>query len=125
MTGGYTMYLKDGKLHYDYNFLDGLHYHLTSPPLPKGKTTLKYEFVLDKSKLNPGVFMPWPGTGKLYVNGKKVDETYMEKTHISTYSLAETFDVGLDTGTQVDPNYEGSPFPFKGELDRVTITLTD
>ena len=45
--------------------------------------------------------------------------------HISTYSLAETFDVGFDYGTQVDPAYAGSPFPFSGELDRVTITLTD
>lgn len=45
--------------------------------------------------------------------------------YISTYSLAETFDVGIDNGTQVDPDYAGSPFPFTGELDRVTITLTD
>ena len=51
--------------------------------------------------------------------------TDMPRMHISTYSLAETFDVGVDYGTQVDPGYEGSPFPFKGELDRVVITLTD
>ena len=49
----------------------------------------------------------------------------MPQMHISTYSLAETFDVGRDTGTQVDKDYEGSPFLFTGELDRVTITLTD
>ncbi len=30
-----------------------------------------------------------------------------------------------DTGTQVDKDYEGSPFIFTGELDRVEITLTD
>jgi arylsulfatase len=45
--------------------------------------------------------------------------------HISTYSLAETFDVGIDNGTQVDPAYGGDPFPFDGELDRVSITLKD
>ena len=45
--------------------------------------------------------------------------------HISTYSLAETFDVGIDNGTQVDPNYEGDPFKYSGEIDRVIITLTD
>ena len=49
----------------------------------------------------------------------------MPEMHISTYSLAETFDVGRDTGTQVYSDYEGSPFPFTGELDRVMITLTD
>ena len=36
-----------------------------------------------------------------------------------------TFDIGADYGTQVDPRYEGSPFKFEGELDRVIITLTD
>ncbi len=44
--------------------------------------------------------------------------------HISTCSLAETFDDGRDTGTQVSKIYYG-PFPFKGDLDRVVITLTD
>ena len=72
-----------------------------------------------------GTLKPWAGTGELYVNGKKVDEKYFDVMHISTYSLAETFDVGMDNGTQVDPNYEGSPFKFTGDLDRVTITLTD
>ena len=65
------------------------------------------------------------GTGELYINGEKVDEVEMPNMHISTYSLAETFDVGRDTGTQVDPAYAGSPFPFTGALDRVVITLTE
>ncbi|MEJ2163479.1 MAG: arylsulfatase [Robiginitalea sp.] len=122
MTGGYTMYIKDGRLHYNYNFLDGEHHHLVSKPLPEGKTDLKFTFELDTSKLEPGKIMPWPGTGALYVNGEKQDELYFPTTHISTYSLAETFDVGIDTGTQVDPDYQGNPFEFIGELDRVVIT---
>ena len=124
MTGGYSMYIKDHKLHFDYNFLDGVHYHLTSPELPQGETDLKFNFVLDRSKID-GTLKPWSGTGELYVQGEKVDEEYFEFMHISTYSLAETFDVGGDYGTQVDKGYEGSPFEFQGELDRVVITLTD
>ena len=124
MTGGYTMYIKDHKLHFDYNFLDGVHYHLTSPELPQGETDLKFNFVLDRSKID-GTLKPWSGTGELYVQGEKVDEEYFEFMHISTYSLAETFDVGGDYGTQVDNDYEGSPFEFQGVLDRVVITLTD
>ena len=88
-------------------------------------TELKFTFELDSSKLEPGKVMPWPGTGALYVNGEKQDELYFPTTHISTYSLAETFDVGIDTGTQVDPDYQGNPFGFTGELDCVIITLTD
>lgn len=124
MTGGYTMYIKNGKLHFDYNFLDGLHYHLTSPKLPKGKTDLKFNFILDRSKID-GTLKPWSGDGELYVNGKKVAEEYFEMMHISTYSLAETFDVGMDSGTQVDKDYEGNPFAFTGEIDKVVVTLTD
>jgi arylsulfatase len=116
MTGGYSMYIKDGKLHFDYNFLDGVHYHMVSPTLVKGKNELKFNFIKTKE---------FGGTGELFVNGRKVDTVDMPQMHIATYSLAETFDVGLDTGTQVDRAYEGSPFPFNGDLDRVTITLTD
>ena len=116
MTGGFTMYIKDGRLVYDYNYLDGVHYTLKSPRLARGVTELKFNFIKTKE---------FGGTGELYVDGEKVDEVYMPDMHISTYSLAETFDVGLDTGTQVDPAYEGDPFPFTGALDRVVITLTD
>ena len=115
MTGGFTMFIKDGKLYYDYNLLDGVYYTLKSPKLPKGKTELKFNFIKTG---------PFAGTGELYVNGKKVDETEMPKMHISTYSLAETFDVGRDTGTQVSKLYT-DPFPFTGALDKVVITLTD
>ena len=116
MTGGFSMYIKGGKLHFDYNYLDGVHYHLTSQVLPKGKTELKFNFIKTRE---------FGGTGELYVNGNKVGEIDMPRMHISTYSLAETFDIGRDTGTQVDPGYEGSPFVFNGSLDRVIITLTE
>ena len=115
MTGGFTMFIKEGRLHYDYNFLDGVYYTIKSPPLPTGKTELKFKFTKTKE---------FGGTGELYVNGEKVDESEMPQMHISTYSLAETFDVGRDTGTQVSKLYS-DPFPFVGALDRVNITLTD
>ena len=116
MTGGFTMYIKDGRLHYDYNYLDGVHYHLSSPALPKGATELKFNFIKT---------VEFGGTGELYVNGDKVDTIDMPHMHISTYSLAETFDVGRDTGTQVDSSYEGGVFAYTGEIDRVLITLKD
>ncbi len=116
MTGGWSMYVKDGRLHFDYNYLDGVHYHLTSPVLPGGSTELKYVFTKT---------VEFGGNGELFVNGESVDATEMPKMHISTYSLAETFDIGRDTGTQVDPDYEGSPFAFNGKLDRVFVNLKD
>ena len=61
----------------------------------------------------------------MYINGAFVDTSEMPTMHISTYSLAETFDVGRDTGTQVDSDYEGSTFAFTGEIDRVFVNLLD
>ncbi len=115
MTGGFTMFIKGGRLFYDYNYLDGVHYTLVSDELPEGPTELKFNFIKTKQ---------FGGTGELYVNGKKADTVDMPKMHISTYSLAETFDVGRDTGTQVTKIYK-DPFPFEGGLEKVVITLTD
>ena len=115
MTGGYTMFIQGNRLFFDYNFLDGVYYTMSSRSLPEGPTDLKYNFI------KTGEFA---GTGQLFVNGEKVDEIEMPQMHIATYSLAETFDIGRDTGTQVSKLYKG-PFIFNGDLDRVIITLTD
>ena len=68
MTGGYTMYIMDGCLVFDYNYLDGVHYKMTSPPLPTGPTELKFNFI------KTGEFA---GIGELYVDGEKVGEVDM------------------------------------------------
>jgi arylsulfatase len=115
MTGGFSMFIKDGVLYYDYNFLDGVHYVLKSTPLPRGSVDLKFNFIKTKE---------FGGTGELYVNDKKVDTVDMPQMHISTYSLAETFDIGRDTGTQVSRMYDG-PFAYSDKLDRVVIRISD
>jgi arylsulfatase len=115
MTGGFTMFIKDNKLVYDYNYLDGVHYVMQSEPLPPGTVDVKFSFTKTQE---------FGGKGELFVNGTKVGETEMPQMHISTYSLAETFDVGRDTGTQVSKSYT-DPFPYNGALDRVVITVSD
>jgi arylsulfatase A-like enzyme len=115
MTGGYTMFIKDHRLYYDYNFLDGVHYVLKSSTLPKGKTEFKFNFIKTRE---------FGGDGELYINGEKVDEIAMPQMHVATYSLAETFDIGMDTGTQVSDLYTGT-FKFNSKLDRVIITVSD
>jgi len=121
-TGGYTLYIKDNKLHYDYNYYHGLYYSLESPPLGKGAVDVKFNFVETggTTKGIPG------GRGELYVNGKKVDEVEMPEMHISTFSLSETFDVGIDAGTPVSNKYRvTNHYPFTGDLDKVVVKLTD
>jgi arylsulfatase len=115
MTGGFTMFVKKGRLYFDYNYLDGVYYTMKSPKFKKGMNDVKFEFTKT---------VEFGGKGELFINGEKVAETEMPKMHISTYSLAETFDIGRDTGTQVSKLYKG-PFPYTGELDKVVITLTE
>jgi len=113
MTGGFAVFVKDDKLYYDYNYLNGVHYILESPTLQSGTTDVKFSFIKTQE---------FGGKGELYINGEKVGEVEMPLMHISTYSLAETFDVGRDTGTQVSTLYD-DPFPYEGALDRVVFRI--
>jgi arylsulfatase len=121
-TGGYTLFIKDNRVYYDYNYYHGLYYSLESPKLPRGEVTLKFNFIEDG-----GITEGIPGgKGELYVNGEKVDEVEMPEMHISTFSLSETFDVGIDAGTPVSNKYRvTNHYPFTGNLDKVTVRLID
>ena len=116
VNGGYTLFIADGKLHYDYNYLNAERYAIVSPELPKGKVDLKFNFI-KTGQLK--------GTGELYVNGKKVAEGALDKIVPGTFSLSETFDLGVDNGTPVSNNYKAKDhFPFTGQIDKVVINLT-
>jgi len=68
MTGGFSMFIKGGRLFYDYNYLDGVHYTLMSEELPEGLTELKVNFIKTKE---------FGGTGELYVNGEKISTGWL------------------------------------------------
>ena len=95
---------------------------MESPELPTGEVAIKFNFIEDGGTTEgiPG------GKGELFINGEKVDEVAMPEMHISTFSLSETFDVGIDAGTPVSNNYAvTNHYPFTGELDKVLVKLTD
>jgi arylsulfatase A-like enzyme len=117
--GGWSLYLKDGKPTYTYNWL-GLHrYTMTAnQSLPAGKATIRYEFVYDGGGVGKG------GTGTLFVNGKKVATGRIEQTQCCAFSADEGADVGADEGTPVTEAYQ-VPFKFTGKIDKVTIELKE
>jgi arylsulfatase len=121
-TGGYTLYIKDNKAHYDYNYYHGRYYSLESPALPDGEVNIRFNFIEDGGTA-PGI----PGgKGELYVNEEMVAEVLMPEMHLSTFSLSETFDVGIDSGTPVSNMYRvTNHYPFTGDLDKVVVRLTD
>jgi arylsulfatase A-like enzyme len=115
INGGYTLFIGDHKLHYEYNFLNSARYAIVSPDLPTGKVDLEFKFV------STGMLK---GTGELYVNGMKVAEGAIDHTVPGAFSLSETFDVGVDNGTPVSSHYSTKDhFPFTGALDKVVVTL--
>ena len=121
-TGGYTLFIKNNKVYYDYNYYHGLYYTMESPSLPKGEVDIKFNFI-ETGGVTPG--LPG-GKGELYVNGEKVDEVDLPDMHVSTFSLSETFDVGIDAGTPVSNKYRiTNHYPYTGELDKVVVTLTE
>ena len=121
-TGGYSLFIANNKLYYDYNYYHGLYYTLESPELPTGTADIKFNFI-ETGGVTPG----FPGgKGELYINGELVDTVDMPDMHISTFSLSETFDVGIDAGTPVSDKYSvTNHFPYTGELDKVVFTLTE
>jgi len=117
--GGWSLYVKDGKPSYTYNWL-GLHRYTVAAQqaLPAGKVNLRFEFAYDGGGVGKG------GMGTLFVNGKKVASGRIDQTQCCAFSGDEGADVGADEGTPVTEAYK-APFKFTGKIDKVTITLTE
>jgi arylsulfatase len=116
--GGWTLYLKDGKPHHEYNWFALERTNIGSDTaLTPGKHTVRYEFVPDAAK---------PGTGGksvLSVDGKQVAEGHIPKTQPFAYSGDEGADVGVDGETNVSPDYPQEGNEFTGTIQRVTIEV--
>jgi hypothetical protein len=117
--GGWSLYLKDGKPVYTYNFLGLQRFTVAATaPLPAGKATIRYEFAYFGGGLGKG------GVGTILVNGKKAAEGRIERTHPMIFSADEGADVGEDGETPVVEDY-GIPAPYKftGRIAKVTVEL--
>jgi len=117
--GGWSLYLKDGKPTYTYNWLGLQRYAVAATQaLPPGKATIRFEFAYDGGGLGKG------GKGTLFVNGKQVATGRIERTQCCVFSADEGADVGIDEGTPVTEAYK-VPFKFTGKIARVTVELKD
>ena len=106
-TGGYALFVLDGKPTFNYNWLGRDRYTITSSePLPTGKCTIRFDFAYDGGGPGKG------GTGTLSVNGTNVAEGRIDKTVPVYFSTDDTFDVGEDWGTPCHrPTSPRSPSP--------------
>ena len=116
--GGWALYMKDGKLHHEYNYFGVEHTNIAGPtPCRAGKHEIRYEFVPDAPK---------PGTGgkcALFVDGQKVAEGHVPKTQPFAFSADEGADVGMDGETAVSNDYKQGDNRFTGKIVKVTIDV--
>ena len=118
--GGWSLYVKDGKPVYTYNFLGLQRFNIAaSQPLSTGKATIRYEFASDGPGMGKG------GLGTISVNGQKVAEGRIEHTQCCVYSADEGADVGMDDGTPVTAEYKERDNKFTGKIQSVTIDLKE
>jgi arylsulfatase len=118
--GGWSLYVKDGKPTFTYNFV-GLQRFIVAAaqPLAAGKVTIRYEFASDGPGMGKG------GIGTILVNGEKVAEGRIEHTQCCAFSLDDSTDVGMDGGTPVSDDYKDRDNTFTGKINSITIDLKE
>jgi hypothetical protein len=117
LTGGWSLYAREGKPKYCYNFF-GLHRYTVEATraIPPGRRQVRIEFDYDGGGIAKG------GTVTLYIDGEPVGHGRVEQTEPFVFSGDETCDVGDEFGSPVTYDYP-SPKKFNGEVHWVQIDV--
>jgi arylsulfatase A-like enzyme len=123
VQGGYSFYVKGGKLRYVYNYVGSSFYPVESKgAIPEGRHKLRFEFeVTGKPDIKNGKGAP--GRGQLYIDGKLVGQAEIPLTMPLSLGLGGGIVCGADTGASVTPDYK-PPFKFTGTLYGVTVDVS-
>jgi len=113
-TGGYGVYVRDGRLHYTHNFLDLHHFTVAADvPVPRGEHRLRVEFTAT------GRFK---GDVALYYDDLPVGSGHVPATVPVFYGLSG-FTVGYVRGTSPVPGLVAPCRVTPGALVRVIVEL--
>ena len=117
-AGGWSLYIKDGRLKFCSNWL-GIQYYYTESgsALPGGKHQVRVEFAYDGGGLGRG------GGVTLYLDGNKIGEGRVDYTQPMIFSVDETLDIGCEYGTEVAEDYNATTSKFNGKINWVQIDL--
>jgi arylsulfatase len=117
--GGWSLYVKDGKPAYDYNFLGMERFTVAADEtLPPGRSTIRFEFTYDGGGPGKG------GTGTIYLDDRKIAEGRIGRTQPAIFSADETTDVGIDLATPVvEAIGSERASRFTGRIPRVTVEV--
>jgi arylsulfatase A-like enzyme len=111
---GYSLYVKDGHLHYVHNHLGLDEYRISSRvPVAPGRRTLVFRFARTGRHA---------GRGTLSVDGTEVGAGDIPKTVPAVIETSgEGLCCGYDSGLPVTADYK-APFRFTGTIERVVVT---
>jgi arylsulfatase A-like enzyme len=116
--GGWTLYLKNGRPHHEYNYFGVERTNISgTSALAAGKHVIRYEFTPDA---------PRPGSGgacALFVDDKQVTSGHIPKTQPFIFSGDEGVDVGEDDETAVSNDYLQNNNRFTGKISKVTVAI--
>jgi arylsulfatase len=116
--GGWSVYAHEGKLRYHYNFIGVQHFDVTRlRSCRSGTHQARMEFAYDGGGIGKGAAVT------LYVDGKKVGEGRVDRTHALFFSMDETLEVGCDVGEPVSPDYGPRDNAFSGKVNWVQIDI--
>jgi len=123
VDGGYSFYVKAGKLCYVHNYVGKeIMIARSKDNVPAGRHQLRFEFEpTGKPDIRAGKGSP--GRAQLYIDKKLVGQLEMAITTPMSYGLGGGMSVGLDTGSPVTSDYK-APFPFTGKLYKVTVDVS-
>jgi arylsulfatase len=119
--GGWCFWIKDNMPMYTYNFL-GLESFVTAgkKSLTPGRHSVKMSFAYDGNPNERGK----GGTVTLSIDDEVAGSGTIKYTQPNTFSLDDTADTGIDTGTAVDKSYgEGERNAFTGRIEKVTVQV--
>jgi arylsulfatase len=121
-AGGYTFFVKDGKLRYVHNYVGRRLLGVESDtPVPAGKHELRFEFEPTGPPDLPNG-KGAPGRLQLYVDGKLVGNAEADLTTPFMFNPG-VLTCGANPGSPVSPDYVG-PFTFTGTLHSVTLDVS-
>jgi arylsulfatase A-like enzyme len=121
-AGGYSFYIKGGKLRYVHNYVGRRLLEVESEAtVPAGTHKLRFEFEpTGEPDLPNGKGAP--GRLQLYVDGELVGNAEAELTTPFMFNPG-ALTCGANPGSPVTPDYEG-PFTFTGTLHSVTLDVS-
>jgi arylsulfatase A-like enzyme len=118
--GGWSLYAKDGKLKYCYNWSGMKHFIVGSDKaIPAGQHQVRMEFAYAGGGMGKG------GKTTLLIDGKKVGEGEIGATLATVFSADDGLDVGEDSGAPVSPEYKSGDNRFNGTVKGILLSIAD